>query len=397
MYVGINSIRCPFVASKEKKMDLSSCLLALLCLSLYLGAGAAFLGPQREIPTPVLLGVLLTARQQPDADRRSAASRVQCRASFILNSSSASSSSSSTTNSFLGNQPLPMSVEDAIWKRKACKRFRRADGTDRACGQPSLSDPAIIQIAYDALKISLRTPSAFNTQPYKVILVHSSVQKAAIAPFALGPNRSRVLDSDCTAVFLADRKIMLSFNRYRQLMSPLIKKRRILWKNLFYISIFSSGYPLPRFLAAPLSFLVRTLFGLVHFITRSLYPMPSLSSAETWASKQVCMVAMNFLLLCTSQGAATIPMEGLNASSIRRVLNIPTRYAIPLMISVGRPYYNDDADATAGGSSSSGVDHQQQPSPRYDANEVIYNNTFRGPMMMMSEEEDGGASNQQTL
>jgi nitroreductase len=375
--------------------------IALLCLILCLGAAVAFLGPQREIrrlvvlelpvPTPVL-GVVT----QHDADRRTgAASTVQCRTSFILNSSS-SSSSSSTTNSLLGNPPLPsMSVEDAIGKRKSCKRFRRADGTDRASGMPSRSDPGMVQIAYDALNVSLRTPSAFNTQPYKVVLVHSAAQKAAVAQFALGPNRSRVLDSDCTAIFLADRKIMLSFGRYRKLMAPLIKKRRILWKNLFYISIFSSGYPLPRCIAAPISFLVRTLFGLVHFFTRAFYPMPSLSSAETWASKQVAMVAMNFLLLCTSQGAATIPMEGLNASSIRRVLGIPTRYAIPLMISVGRPYYtDDDTDAAAAGGRSSGVEQQQ--SPRYGANEVIYSDTFRGPMITR-EGGGGGASNQQAL
>lgn len=255
----------------------------------------------------------------------------------------------------------PMTVEEALQKRKSCKRFQRYDGTDRETGEPSKSDPEIVRLALEALDASRRTPSAFNTQPYKVVLVHSPETKAALSKCSLGPNKGRVLDSDCTAVFLADRKVMLSFRTYRKFIGPI--QRNVLLRNLFYISIFSSGYPLPRILAAPLSFLLRSLFGIVHFFTRGFYPMPSLSSAETWASKQSLMYAMSFLLCCTSRGLATIPMEGLNASSIRRVLEIPSRYAIPLMISVGRPYYEEE---------------ENDSSPRYDTNDVIYSDTFLG-------------------
>lgn len=261
----------------------------------------------------------------------------------------------------------PLTVDEAMQRRKSCKRFKRYDGTDRATGEPSRSDPEIVRLAFEALNACRRSPSAFNTQPYKVVLVHSLEQKAAVSRFSLGPNKGRVLDSDCTAVFLADRQVMLSFQAYRNLIAPM--KRNVLLRYLFYISIFSSGYPLPRLLAAPLSFLVRSVFGIVHFFTRAFFPMPSLSSAETWASKQALMYAMSFLLTCTSRGLATIPMEGLNASSIRRVLHIPSRYAIPLMVSVGRPYY----------------DQEQEDSPRYDANDMIYSDTFLGRAPLVSQ------------
>jgi nitroreductase len=343
------------------------------------------------------MGSAAVRQQRPyrrnTATAASAATTVP-RWAFFLNNpsfSSSFSSFSSTANSLQDGGPalpspspsspspiIKMSVADAIYKRKSCKRFRRYDGTDRHNNnndRPSAarSDPAVVQMAYDALQMSLRTPSAFNTQPYKVILVHSPTQKAILARGALGPNKNRILDADSTAVFLADRQITLSFPRYRRFMAPFIKKQGVLWKNLFFITIFSSGYPLPRVLAAPLSFLVRSLFGILHFFTRAFYPLPSLASAETWASKQACMVAMTFLLLCTEQGLATIPMEGLNASSIRRALHIPSRYAIPLMISVGRPYYNNDDKSLA---------DRLATNPRYDAVDVIYGDTFRGPMMV---------------
>ena len=65
--------------------------------------------------------------------------------------------------------------------------------------------------------------------------------------------------------------------------------------------------------------------------------MPTLSSAETWATKQTSLVAMTYMLACTAHGMATIPMEGINAAGMRRALGIPRRYAIPLIVATGRP------------------------------------------------------------
>ena len=103
----------------------------------------------------------------------------------------------------------------------------------------------------------------------------------------------------------------------------------------FYIAMFSSGYPFPRLLSAPLSFLVRTAFSILGFFTRWFYPLPTLVPSETWACKQATLVAMTYMLACSSRHLATAPMEGIDAGGIRRVLNIPSRYAIPLIVSTG--------------------------------------------------------------
>ncbi|GKY99998.1 hypothetical protein MPSEU_000953300 [Mayamaea pseudoterrestris] len=270
-------------------------------------------------------------------------------------------STSADTATMLSSKPA---FDAAVLYRRACKKFQRFDGTDRSNGA-SQSDPAVLQQATQALELARLSPSAYNAQPYKFVLVHSKEQKEALAKYALGPNRNRVLDSDATVVFLADRQILRTLPTFRKQLSAMTNKwsRR---KLQLYLAIFSSGYPLPRFF-------VRTSVALVHLFTRTFYPMPTLSSAETWASKQTLMVAMTFMLACASRGLDTIPMEGIHAGGIRRALNVPSRYAVPLIVSVGRRYQTDDT--TSDSSSTKGT------RPRYPMEEMIFGNTFGEPLL----------------
>lgn len=260
------------------------------------------------------------------------------------------------------------SLTSAILHRKSCKQFQRFDGRDgQQTTDASPADPQIVMLAKQCLDLSRRTPSSFNTQPYKVCLVRDVEQKAALARHCLGPNKARVRDGDCTVVFLADRQVMRTFSKYTDMLEKHYGKqdRKNLLRTLFYISIFSSGYPLPRILASPLSFLARLCFSFVNLFTRKFYPMPSLANAETWASKQCLMVAMTFLLSCTSLHLATAPMEGFNAGGIRRVLRIPARYSIPLIITVGKPISPPSATADP-----------LAANDRYSLEDILYDGSF---------------------
>jgi nitroreductase len=217
--------------------------------------------------------------------------------------------------------PLKMSLDDAILNRYACKKFRRY--CDEASGSvvsdtAALCDPTVLQRAIHCLDLARRTPTSFNTQPYKVVLVYSPEQKMALSHYCLDVNAARVRDSDCTAVFLADKEILRTFPQYRQLLNNISEKnsnspmtRNALSTLKLFIALFSSGYSMPRFLAAPISFLVRTGVSLAHLFTKWFCPMPTFSNAETWASRQAMMVAMTYMYACTSCGLVTIPMEGM--------------------------------------------------------------------------------------
>jgi nitroreductase len=237
-------------------------------------------------------------------------------------------------------QPYPaMTMDESIMKRYSCKKFRRYQQnstiastnvstsvsleTETALStqvwpSASESNPSVVQRAIESLNLARRTPTAFNTQPYKVVLITSPEQKMALSQYCLGPNRQKVQDADCTAIFLADKQIMRTFPSFRKFIRNIgIRKynrpmtNKAMLKMQFYITLFSSGYPFPRFISSTLSFAVRTWMAWMDFVLKWFnFPLPTLSNAETWSSRQVMMVAMTFMLACTARGLATAPMEG---------------------------------------------------------------------------------------
>jgi nitroreductase len=287
-----------------------------------------------------------------------------------------------------------LSVDEAALARSACKKFKRHDGVEQGSGEAATAsdaDPNIVQQALNCLDIARQAPSAFNAQPYKVILVHSAAQKLALSRYCLGPNAARVRDSDCTAIFLADRQVLRTLPRFTKWLNRQreqrkatdtdkddnITRRRNRLRMLitqFYIAIFSSGYPLPRFLSAPLSFLVRCGVSVFGLFTQRFYPLPSLSNAETWSIKQVMLVAMTYMLACSSRGLATIPMEGVYAPGVRNVLKVPSRYSIPLIVSTGI-----SAEKETG--------LQKGRTRRFPSNEVIYEDSFGGELRLLAPHE----------
>ncbi|KAL7486977.1 hypothetical protein ACHAW6_012576 [Cyclotella cf. meneghiniana] len=356
------------------------------------------------------------------------------------------------------NIPLNDAFDKVVNARFACPRFQRyreppLTSSNETSKSPthansiptaSVSNPLTVQAAYHCLNLSQRSPTGFNTQPYRIVLVHSCEQKAALSQYCLARNADRVRDSDCTAVFLSDGecgrdwsrfrnfllgdidtdasssldgtpdeptvsqatattgKLIKSSSRARRPLSPEeLKKMRI------FILLFSSGYPIPRIASRPFSFFVRlgmavlasffrTLHTLRHKLSQSssatlqwiykLFPrksllLPTLSSPETWSQKNTMLVAMTYMLACTSRGLATCPMEGIDAQGIRSVLGIPRRFGIPLIVSTGTPYRDEDGDGLDDAAASHGDGGM---SPRYPMEEVVFGNSFGCPLVCPS-------------
>mmetsp|Transcript_42050 Transcript_42050/g.47797 ORF Transcript_42050/g.47797 Transcript_42050/m.47797 type:complete len:361 (-) Transcript_42050:5-1087(-) len=263
-------------------------------------------------------------------------------------------------------------VDNLLKMRYACNRFT-----------PSSSNEEVIQLALDALDVARRAPSGFNVQPYKLLLVSSEEQKAEMAKYCAGRNADRVRDSDCTAVFLADQESSREYRNYQSMLSDTNKNNKNwigwkFWKLQFIIALFSSGYPLPRFLRVPISFLLRLSVSVFDVFFGRWIVIPTLGSAETWSTKNTVLVAASYMIACSSRGLTTCPMEGINARGVRRALNIPRRYKIPLIIATGaRAYTPDSKDEEI---DDVGMEHgkpgTQLQTPRYPRKDVVYSNTF---------------------
>ncbi|KAL7527969.1 hypothetical protein ACHAWF_002382 [Thalassiosira exigua] len=334
---------------------------------------------------------------------------------------------------------LARAFDAVVNARYACTRFRRfrepppppppRDGNDDddcvgeepAAPTASRSDPAVISSCLRALDVSRRSPTGFNVQPWRVVLVHSAKEKERLARHCLGRNADRVRDSDCAAVFLADRECGREWGRFASLSEERAGSDagggaskggggagRATRKLRALILLFSSGYPLPRILRVPLSFAVRTAVSILSSVARWLDAarrsvralrrrtprgvprLPTLSSSEVWSEKNAILAASTYLLACASRGVATCPMEGYDARGVKGCLGAPKgRWGVPLIVCAGTPYR---AVGGGGGAKLEDAEEEEETddvgmrhgaedaSPRYPLEEVAYGDAFGGAL-----------------
>ena len=358
------------------------------------------------------------------------------------------SSEPSSTKENQANSIIQL-FDNVINARYACTRFQRYQETTSSAATntnyttitsttASISNPSVIAQAIQCLSLAQRAPTGFNAQPYRIILVHDAHQKTALSQYCLGRNADRIRDSDCTAVFLSDEEVGRDWDKFRDFMirnmdaqdkevtatterkttiktnngksrtrrslsKAALKKMRIL------ILLFSSGYPLPRVLSQPFSYILRFGLSILATFTRWLHVtkqqltsnnqstiskyfckllpsnsfiLPTLSSSETWAQKNTMLSAMTYMLACTSRGLSTCPMEGFDAQGIRNILGVPRRFGVPLIVSTGTSYRGVEDE----GVDDVGVSHGNggMSSPRYPMEDIVFGNMFGGSLVCPS-------------
>lgn len=116
--------------------------------------------------------------------------RALCR--LLGKSPSPSSSSSSSSVATASTSPAdPASFGALVRSRRAARSF-------------SASEPVPGPVLLDALELCQRSPSAFNLQPYRVVLVRDAYVRHQLAYCMTSSNIRRVLRAPATAVFLCD-------------------------------------------------------------------------------------------------------------------------------------------------------------------------------------------------
>ena len=117
-----------------------------------------------------------------------------------------------------------------VYARRACSRFQRFDGTKPSYDDytPSQSNETVVNLAFESLDLARRAPTGFNTQPYKLVLVHSPDLKKKVSDYCAGANGFRVCDSDCTAVFLADREVVRTMGKFGRFLRKANPKQALL-------------------------------------------------------------------------------------------------------------------------------------------------------------------------
>jgi len=162
-----------------------------------------------------------------------------------------------------------------------------------------ISDDKILEL----LDLANLSPSSFNLQPWKVIVVKNSERKKVLRQCAL--NQPKVEEASVVLIMVADPKAVEE-NRERVLDS---------WQELGYMK------PEMREMYAEL---MKNLYGTEDSLRRKIF-----------AVKNTALYAMNVMIVAKGLGIDTHPMDGFDEDCIKREFNIPDDKIIPMLIAVG--------------------------------------------------------------
>jgi nitroreductase len=163
------------------------------------------------------------------------------------------------------------------------------------------------EIPDDKLKELLETanlsPSSFNLQPWKVVVVKDSEKKKILKQCAF--NQPKVEEASAILIMVADPMAMEE-NVDRMLDS---------WQQM--------GYMKPE--------MRETYKGMAN----NLYGAPDSLKRKIFAVKNTSLFAMNLMIAAKGLGLETHPMDGFDEDCMKKEFNIPEDKIIPMLIAVG--------------------------------------------------------------
>jgi len=162
-----------------------------------------------------------------------------------------------------------------------------------------LSDDKIREL----LEIANLSPSSFNLQPWKVIVVKDPERKKVLRRCAF--DQPKAEEASAVMIMIADPKAVEE-NRGRVLDS---------WQELGYIKLEMR----------------ETYAGMI----QNLYGTEDSLRRKVFALKNTSLFAMNIMLAAKDLGLETHPMDGFDEDCIKKEFNIPEDKLIPMLIAVG--------------------------------------------------------------
>jgi putative NAD(P)H nitroreductase len=183
-----------------------------------------------------------------------------------------------------------MDVIQAIKERRSINYFE----TGRAISDDKLKE------LFDIANLS---PSSFNLQPWKIIVVRDPGRKKVLRQCAF--NQPKVEEASAVLIMIADPK-GVEENLQRVLDS---------WQELGYIKAEMRQTYIE---------MVKNLYGQEDSLKRKIF-----------AVKNTSLFAMNLMITAKGLGLETHPMDGFDEECIKKEFNIPEDKIIPMLVAVG--------------------------------------------------------------
>jgi len=155
----------------------------------------------------------------------------------------------------------------------------------------------------ELLEIANLSPSSFNLQPWKVVVVKDPERKRILRQCAF--NQPKVEEASAVLIMVADPR-GVEENLERVLES---------WQELGFIKAeMKQSY----------KEMAKNLYGPEDSLKRKIFAM-----------KNTALYAMNLMIAAKGLGLETHPMDGFDEECIKREFNIPDDKIIPMLVAVG--------------------------------------------------------------
>ncbi|TYZ66571.1 hypothetical protein PybrP1_013037, partial [[Pythium] brassicae (nom. inval.)] len=166
----------------------------------------------------------------------------------------------------------------------------------------------------EVLRLTQRAPTAYNMQPYSVVVLRDQADREKIVDAMLGPNGDKVKEAPVVVVFAADTRPSQRVPRIQKLLRDNGTPEMMVDYIPEAVAMFSGDK--------------------IYSPNDELSDEPSTDPKTlAWAYKQTTFAAATFLYTAHASGLVTSPMEGFDGAKLRAALEIPDRYSIPVVIS----------------------------------------------------------------
>ena len=208
-----------------------------------------------------------------------------------------------------------------------CEAFEHIVRNRSAPASKFASDVIPESVLCKILELTQLSPSSFNLQPYKMIVVRSREARDALSSAMLGSgNIAKVREAPLTVVFAADKEP-------GQLTRKLMKLELEHGTDPSYVSTLPSKI---SFLLGK-GFLSNAFRATATHLMSPISPSPTIAAnCDAWAAKNASLAAQTYMLGASAFGLSTAPMEGFDERRIFYLLGIPQeRYSVPLVVATG--------------------------------------------------------------
>ena len=182
-------------------------------------------------------------------------------------------------------------VKEAIEHRRSARAFR--------------NDPIPEVILAEILRLGMRSPSGFNLQPWRFVVVRNQENKEKLKACAF--NQRQVSDAPVVLICCGDRRINTS--DYIESVIQLAESAGAI--NDKYADFVRGS--IPNMFDNPASF----------------------KSPETWTNRHTMLAVAHLMIVAQSFGVDSCPMEGFMSSQVKEAFNIPEEVDVCCLLPLG--------------------------------------------------------------